>query len=99
MSFDLMVFAAAAAPRTPKAFMGWNAKQTGWTGSHGYNNPEIPAAVLQAWFREIINSFPPMNGPLASDDPDDPNVADYSLGRSVMYGAFGCRSQKPDGSW
>ncbi len=29
-----------------------------------------------------------MNGPLASDDPDDPKVTDYSLARSVIYGAF-----------
>jgi hypothetical protein len=29
-----------------------------------------------------------MNGPLASDNPDDPRIADYSLGRSVIYGAF-----------
>src|SRR5262249_6736223 len=44
--------------------------------------------LLKEWFRETIAVFPPMNGPLASDDPDDPNVTDYSLGRSVIYGAF-----------
>ena len=88
MSFDLMVFDAPAAPRSRKAFMGWYEKQTEWAESHGYNNPETPAPALQAWFRDIIKTFPPMNGPLASDDPDDPKVTDYSLGRSVIYGAF-----------
>lgn len=88
MSFDLMVFDAPAAPRSRKTFMEWYEKQTEWAESHGYNNPEIPAPALQAWFRDLIKTFPPMNGPLASDDPDDPKVTDYSLGRSVIYGAF-----------
>jgi hypothetical protein len=88
VSFDLMVFDATIAPSDRTAFLDWYEKQTQWQESHGYNNPEIPAPALQAWFRNIIRTFPPMNGPLASDDPDDPKVADYSLGRSVIYGAF-----------
>jgi hypothetical protein len=88
VSFDLMVFDASAAPRRRKAFIDWYKQQTQWQESHGYNNPDIPAPALQAWFRDIIQTFPPMNGPLASDDPDNPKVTDYSLGRSVIYGAF-----------
>ena len=88
MSFDLMVFDPSASPRGRKAFMDWYEKQTAWDESHGYNNPEIPARALQSWFRDIIKTFPPMNGPLASDDPDDPKVTDYSLGRTVIYAAF-----------
>jgi hypothetical protein len=83
-----MVFDASAAPRAKKAFMGWYEKQTEWQESHGYNDPAIPAPALRSWFREMIETFPPMNGPLASDDPDNPKVADYSLGRSVIYCAF-----------
>jgi hypothetical protein len=29
-----------------------------------------------------------MNGPLASEDPDDPKVTDYSLGEKIIYAAF-----------
>jgi hypothetical protein len=83
-----MVFDAAAAPRDRAGFLAWYEKQSEWQESHGYNNPDIPAPALKKWFREIIQAFPPMNGPLASDDPDDPKVTDYSLGRSVIYGAF-----------
>ncbi len=83
-----MVFDAAAAPRSCQAFLDWYATQTQWQESHGYNNPDIPSPTLQAWFRDMIKSFPPMNGPLASEDPDDPKVTDYSLGRAVIYGAF-----------
>ena len=88
MSYDLMVFDATVAPRGRAAFMAWYEQQTEWRESHGYNNPEIPAPALQAWFRDLIKTFPPMNGPLASDDADNPKVTDYSLGRSVIYAAF-----------
>jgi len=83
-----MVFDSAAAPRGREAFMGWYRQQTRWTEPHGYNNPDIPAAPLRAWFREIIQTFPPMNGPLASDDIDNPKVTEYALGRSVIYAAL-----------
>jgi hypothetical protein len=88
LSYDLMVFDATAAPRRRKEFMVWYAQQTEWAESHGYNNPEVPAPDLRAWFQDIIKTFPPMNGPLASEDTDDPKVTDYSLGRSVIYAAF-----------
>ncbi len=83
-----MVFDAASAPRTRTQFLAWYEQQSEWHESHGYNDPDVPAPGLKKWFREIIKTFPPMNGPLASDDPDNPKVTDYSLGRSVIYGAF-----------
>jgi hypothetical protein len=88
VSYDLMVFDPAVAPSGRRAFMEWYKQQTQWTESHGYNNPDIPASSLRAWFQEMMKTFPPMNGPLASDDPDDPRVTDYSLGRCVVYVAF-----------
>ena len=36
----------------------------------------------------MIKHYPPMNGPLRSDDADDPKVTDYSVGKSVIYSAF-----------
>ncbi len=83
-----MVFDATVAPRDRKRFLAWYEKQSAWEESHGYNNPDTPSPPLKAWFLGIIKSFPPMNGPLASTDPDDPKVTDYSLGSSVIYGAF-----------
>ncbi len=83
-----MVFEPTAAPRDRKTFLIWYKQQTEWQESHDYNNPEIPARGLRNWFHEIIKTFPPMNGPLASDDPDNPKVTDYSLGRSMIYAAF-----------
>jgi len=88
VSYDLMVFDPAAAPRDRTRFLTWYKKQSEWQESHGCNDPEIPSPALKKWFREIIKTFPPMNGPLASDDPDDPKVTDYGLGCAVIYGAF-----------
>src|SRR5262249_6690419 len=84
----LMVSAPPAAPCGRKSFRGWCEEQPGGPESHGYNTPEFPAPALQAWFRDIIKTFPPMNDPLARHEPDDSKVTDYSLGRSVIYGAF-----------
>ena len=83
-----MVFDAEAAPTGRDAFMAWYREQTQWKEEHGYNNPEVAAPKLRAWFAEMIKTFPPMNGPLRSEDADDPKVTDYSVGRSVIYAAF-----------
>jgi len=88
VSYDLMVSDVTAAPRDRKAFRKWIEKQAEWQESHGYNNPDVPSAALRAWFHEIIKTYPPMNGPLASDDPDGLRVTDYSLGRTVIRAAF-----------
>ena len=90
MSYDLMVFDPAAAPRDAPGFMVWYDQQTQWTESHGYDNPEVSAPALRAWFLDMIKAFPPLNGPLSSDENiDNPLTADYCLGRSVIYVAFG----------
>ena len=83
-----MVFDPSAAPRGRKAFLEWYDQQTQWTETHGYNNPDVPTAPLRAWFQEMIKTFPPMNGPLASDDLADLKVTDYSVGQTVIYACF-----------
>ena len=90
-----MVFDATAAPRSRTKFLAWYKKQSEWQESHGYNYPNIPSPVLKNWFQEIIKSYPPMNGPLASDDPDNSKVTAYSLGRSVIYGSFAWSEADP----
>lgn len=83
-----MVFDPSAAPRRRKGFMEWYDQQTQWAETHGYNNPDVPTPRLRAWLQEMIKTFPPMNGPWATDDVDNPKVTDYSVGQSVIYGAF-----------
>lgn len=88
MSYDLLVFDPDASPRSRAEFMEWYRQQTRWSELHGYNDPDVPTPALRGWFRELIQTFPPMNGPLGVDDCDNPMVTDYSLGQYVIYAAF-----------
>lgn len=88
MSYDLAVFAPEAAPHERGAFLDWYEEQTEWGEDHTYDDPAVTTPGLRAWFTEITAKFPPMNGPLASDNLDDPCVTDYSIGRNMIYAAF-----------
>ena len=88
MSYDLMVFEPTAAPRDRSGFLSWYDEQTQWAEGHGYDDPAVSSPLLRAWFLEMIESFPAMNGPYASGDIDDPKVTDYSVGKDVIYVAF-----------
>jgi hypothetical protein len=84
-----MVFEPSVAPRDAAAFRSWYADQSRWSEGHSYDDPAVTSPNLQAYFADIIESFPPMNGPLrASRDIDDPKVTDHSVGRNVIYSAF-----------
>lgn len=88
MSYDLMVFEPSSAPKNRKEFMEWYAQQTEWEEDHSYQDHEVSTERLQAWFKEMVEYFPPMNGPLASEDDDDPKVTDHCIGKHVIYSAF-----------
>lgn len=88
MSYDLMVFEPSAAPKSRKEFMVWYAQQIKWSEDHNYQDHAVASAALQNWLKEMIEYFPPMNGPLASDDVDDPKVTDHCIGKNVIYSAF-----------
>jgi hypothetical protein len=88
MSYDLMVFEPSKAPKEREAFMSWYTEQTKWSEDHSYQDHEVTSPLLQVWFKEIVQFFPPMNGPLASDDVDDPKVTDHCIGHDVIYSAF-----------
>jgi hypothetical protein len=96
MSYDLMVFDPTAAPREQEAFMAWYDAQTQWGEGHSYDNAQLTTPELRAWYDELRETFPAMNGPdsplqqAANDSAlwDDPHVTDYSVGRHVIYAAF-----------
>lgn len=88
MSYDLMVFRKEAAPKTRTDFMKWYEEQTEWTEEHSYDDPANTSTELRNWFMEMIQTFPAMNGPFASEDDENPKVSDYSVGKDVIYVAF-----------
>ncbi len=88
MSYDLMVFDPVVAPRDRGAFAEWYALQAEWSEGHSYDDPVVTAPGLQAWYEEITKTYPNMNGPGAVDDDRVDDAADYSIGHSIIYGAF-----------
>jgi hypothetical protein len=90
MSYDLMVFDAAQAPSERAEFLEWYEKQSEWEEPHSYDDPAVSSAALRAWFMEMIEAFPAMNGPhRRSDLPEDiGTLTDYAVGKSVIYAAF-----------
>ncbi len=88
MSYDLMVFEPSAAPRRPDIFIEWYHDQANWAEPHSYDDPKVTSPQLAAWFSEMTETFPPMNGPLRSEDLDNPRVTDYCIGKVVIYAAF-----------
>jgi hypothetical protein len=93
MSYDLMVFEESVAPNKKDDFMLWYSEQVKWKEKHNYQDYSVTSKALQNWFMEMIETFPPMNGPLASDDDDD-KITDYCIGKNVIYAAFAWSVQK-----
>lgn len=88
MSYGLMVFDPEFAPSERAAFMEWYLDQTKWSKNHNYQDHAVTTEALKAWFKDMVENFPPMNGPLASEDIDNPRVTDHCIGKHVIYSAF-----------
>ena len=88
MSYDLMVFNPDAAPRDRAEFISWYREQAKWGEEHSYNDPKVCSQTLRAWFLEIIEEYPAMNGPYRVEISDNPRLTDYCIGQSVIYSAF-----------
>lgn len=94
MSYDLMVFDPQAPPPRRSGFIRWYEEQTQWNEGHSYDRPEITTSTLRAWYEEMRKDYPALNGPGSTDDVDNPNVTDYSIGKSAIYAAFAWSESK-----
>ncbi len=91
MSYDLMVFCAHKAPQSETEFLAWYDQQIEWGENHNYVDPIVTTKELKAWFLEMIESFPALNGPYAPEDDSavfDEYIADYDIGHSIIYASF-----------
>lgn len=89
-----MVFSREAAPKTRKEFMHWCKKQTEWSEDHDYSDPAVTSADLRNWYMEMIENFPPMNGPFSNEEDDSSYVTEYNVGFEVIYMAFAWSVEK-----
>ena len=86
MSYDILVFDPAQAPSEREAFLKWWDKQSDWSEPHPYNDPAFTSPKLRAWFFDMIERFPALNGPYAVSR--DQRSADYCIGYHVIYVAI-----------
>jgi hypothetical protein len=83
MSFDLIIFDPENAPRQKPAFVQWLKAHEEDEGPQ-YDHPDACSARLRGWFLDVIEEFPPMNGPWAAEDYDNPCVTEYSVSKYVI---------------
>ncbi len=88
MSYDLCVFDPNSVPDSREDFLAWFDKQAEWGEGHSYDDPAVTTPQLQAWFLDMIQTYPALNGPHASDDYDNPKLSDYCVGRSLIHVGF-----------
>jgi hypothetical protein len=90
MSYDLLVFAADRTPKEREDFLEWWDETSEWSEDHGYDDPKVSTPELRAWFMEMIETFPAMNGPFSSEElpEDESSATDYSVGIDAIYAAF-----------
>lgn len=89
MSYDLAVFDPKPELRDRASFMSWYDARTAWADGLDYNEPLNASLALQAWFREMTETFPPLNGRLRPPDfASSEWTADYSIARDLICVAF-----------
>lgn len=86
MSYDVMIFDPAYAPRDREAFDRWFTKQVDWDEDHDYMNPQSTTDAIRNWYEAIRVEYPAMNGPDATDDDNEIDRAgDYNFGPHFVY--------------
>ena len=95
MSYDVMLFDANSAPRERVGFDSWFNTLTQWEGDLDYNDYTHATPALQSFYKELIKSYPSLNGPDAVDskalqaNPDlESCLTDYSIAPQIIYAAF-----------
>jgi hypothetical protein len=93
MSYDILAFDPAAVADAD--FPAWWEVQSQWSEDHSYDDPELTTVNLRSFYDELIRTFPPMNGAGAPTDEAlrrdarlESRMTDYSIGTSLIYGAF-----------
>ena len=94
MTYDLMVFDPTKAPRaTLDDFWAWHLELSEWDEDHSYDDVTVAAPALQGWYRDMLLSFPAMNGPdaVATESLDvdrRPRRSDYRIAHDAIYVDF-----------
>lgn len=88
MSYDLLVFDPASAPRERVAFKDWFARESRWNPEESYDDPSITTEGLRGWYNEICETFPDFNSPEGFPDDREDVGSDYTIAANLIYVAF-----------
>ncbi|TDO06554.1 hypothetical protein EV580_6654 [Mycobacterium sp. BK086] len=89
LSYDIFAFAAEGVPADDVSLLEWFKKQAEWSEPHSYDDAAVTTPALSSFYRELIGIYPPLNGSDAPEWDDDIECADYAIGYSIIYVAFG----------
>lgn len=96
MSFDLVIFDNEKDIDSEEKFMEWYEAFTRWDAGLDYDMvANLSNKQMISFFEELIQSYPPLDGPLSPSDellderPDlEDKLTSYSIGTDMIYSAF-----------
>ena len=90
MSYDILIFEPDVV--TDEDFPQWWEQVSRWEEPRDYYTTEGSTPAIRSFYRDLVRTFPPFNGPDAlSDDEVDARlaqglpVADYTIGEDLVY--------------
>ena len=77
MTYDILAFESDSVVEAD--FPAWWAEQSRWAENHSYDDAAVTSPLLNRFYKELIQTFPPMNGPDSPTDVElgeDPGLED-----------------------
>ena len=94
MSYDILIFDPDAV--TDEDFPRWWDRVSQWEEPHHYDSIERATPAIRSFYRDLVRTFPPFNGPDALSDEELEEredkglpVADYTIGADYIYISVG----------
>ena len=94
MSYDILIFEPDAV--TDEDFPEWWDRVSRWEEPHNYDGIERATPAIRSFYRDLVRTFPPFNGPDALSDEELEEredkglpVADYTIGADYIYISVG----------
>ena len=90
MSYDILIFEPGAV--TDEGFPQWWDRVSQWEEPRHYDSIERATPAIRSFYRDLVRTFPPFNGPDALSDAELEEreeqglpVADYTIGADYIY--------------
>lgn len=95
MSYDLMIFDPASPPADRTGFLSWYSDIARWGDGRLVTDPSVTMPAVQAWYREMIRTFPAATGPDAAPCRNEERIAEYRFAPKAVLAAFQWEAARP----